>query len=331
MSYAAEASEKFINEETYSLHPMDMSKVTLRLEPTNICNHSCMFCPNRKLVRKRRFLDKELGMRVIREAYDMGIRRGGFFIMGEPLLNEDTLEYYRFANELGYDFLFLTTNGSLATEDKIREVFDSGVKSLKISINGGSRETYRNIHGRDDYEKAMAALRYAREYRDRHNIPCRILSSYIVTKDNVGEVHEHYRNIKDYVDDFAFFGMATYASSVLGDTDRIKADFDRESVEHVEFNTSCPCALINNTVNVTCEGYLALCVTDPTNMAAVEDLHTMSLKDAWYSERMTEIRRRHAEGRIEGTVCYNCVYRKTDPVEPFNRALYEAGLAREAR
>ena len=327
MSYAAEVNGKFQNGEDYPLKPTDMSNVVLRLETTNVCNHECQFCPNRKLVGKRRFIEKQLAKRVIREAAEMGIRRGGLFIMGEPLLDPNILEYYRYARDCGFDFLFLTTNGSLATKEKIHEIFDSGIKSLKFSINGGSPETYKKIHGRDDYEKAMEALRYAYEYRNKHNIDCRILSSYIVTKDNVHEIKQHYNNIKDYVDDFAFFGMATFASSVLEDTDNIKTDFDSENVAHVDFANTCPCSLIVNSVNVTCEGYLRLCVTDPMNLAAIEDLHNMGLKDAWYSERMVEIRKMHAQGNIVGTVCDNCINRKNNPVPPFNEELYKASLA----
>lgn len=300
--------------------------MVLRLETTNICNHSCMFCPNRKLVRKRRFLERDLGMRVIKEAADMGIKKGGFFIMGEPLLNDETLDYYKYARDLGFDVLFLTTNGSLATEEEIKRIFDSGVTSLKFSINAGSPESYKLIHGKDDYEKAMSALRFAYDYRNKHDIKCRILSSFIVTKDNVDEIQMHYRNIKDYVDDFAFFGMATFASSVLDDTEEIKTEFDSENVEHVDFQNTCPCSLIVNSINVTCEGFLHLCVTDPMNLAAIEDLHEMSLKDAWYSDRMIAIRKMHAEGQLEGIVCSNCVYRKTDPVKPFNEKLYKASL-----
>ena len=327
MNYATEVNQKFKNGSDYPLRPADMKNVVLRLETTNICNHACAFCPNHKLVRKRKFIERNLAKRVISEAYEMGVRRGGFFIMGEPLLCEDTLEYYRYAKEMGYEFLFLTTNGSLATEEKIREIFASGVSSLKFSINGGNAETYKLTHGRDDYEKAMAALRYAHEYRDKNNINCRILSSYIVTKENVSEIKQHYQNIKDYVDDFAFFGMATFASTVLNETEELKTDFDTENVSEVEFSNTCPCSLIVNSINVTCEGYLSLCVTDPTNLAAVEDLHYMKLKDAWYSERMIEIRRMHREGKIEGTLCDNCVNRKNNEVRPFNEVLYQESLA----
>ncbi len=97
MSYANEVNRKFLNSDDDYIHPKDMSLVALRLETTNVCNHACRFCPNRKLRRKRRFIEPDLARRVIDEAYEMGVRKGGFFIMGEPLLNDDTLKCYAYA------------------------------------------------------------------------------------------------------------------------------------------------------------------------------------------------------------------------------------------
>lgn len=253
----------------------------------------------------------------------MGVKKGAFFLMGEPLLCPDLLDYYRFAKfEKGYEFLFLTTNGVLADEKKIEEILESGVDSLKFSINAGTRETYKKIHGADGYDKAMAMLKYAFDYRNAHNIDCRILSSYIVTNTNVHETKQHYEAIKKCTDDFAFFGMSSFAGSVADEISDLKADFDPENMEYTDFPYACPCQFLNNSINVNVEGYLTPCVVEHMNLAAVEDVTTMSLKDAWHSERMVEFRRRHRDQDIKGLVCYNCVNGTDEPVTPINENLY---------
>ena len=323
MSYIDEINNKIEVVEEYPLKPTDMSRVTLRMETTNFCNHRCQFCPNSKLDRKKSVIDKELAMRVIDEAADMGVKRGAFFLMGEPLLCKDIFEYYRHAKfDKHYEFLFLTTNGTLATKDKVEEMLECGVDSIKFSINAGSPETYKKVHGRDDYDKAMEALRYACEYRNKHNIKCRILSSYIVTKDNVDEVQNHYTEIKDYVDDFAFFGMNSFAGSVADETENLKADFDKDDIDFVDFPRACPCQFLNNSINVNAEGYLTCCVDEHTNLLAVEDLNKMSLREAWYSDRMVNARKRHREKDIKGMACYNCVYGAKEEAFPLNNELY---------
>lgn len=329
MGYIEEINKRIEAPEDYPLYPRDMNRVTLRLETTNVCNHRCEFCPNSKLQREKKIIDRDFAMRIISEAAEMGVKKAAFFLMGEPLLCPDLLDYYQYAKfEKGYTFLFLTTNGALATEDKIKDIFKSGVDSLKFSINAGTAETYKKIHGADDYDKAMAMLKYAYEYRNAHNIDCRILSSYIVTNINVHETKAHYEIIKKYTDDFAFFGMSSFAGSVFDETNSLKADFEPENMEYTDFPYACPCQFLNNSINVNVEGYLTACVVEHMNLAAIEDVTKMSLKDAWYSERMVEFRRKHRDNKIKGLVCYNCVNGIEEDVKPLNEKLYLKSLGK---
>ncbi|XME02249.1 radical SAM protein [Lachnospiraceae bacterium C1.1] len=89
-----------MNKEQF-LNP-DPKNAFLQLEPTNICNHNCVFCANSKITAPRRFMEKDLAMRLIKEAYEMGVRRGTFLLFGEPLLCPDIFDYYRTAADIGY-------------------------------------------------------------------------------------------------------------------------------------------------------------------------------------------------------------------------------------
>ena len=52
------------------------------------------------------------------------------------------------------------------------------------------------------------------------------------------------------------------------------------------------------------------------------DLNTMTLADAWRSDLMKEIRRKHLEDQLEGTQCYKCMYNVSAEVKPLNEELY---------
>lgn len=43
-------------------------------------------------------------------------------------------------------------------------------------------------------------------------------------------------------------------------------------------------------------------------MRSVHDLNNMKLRDAWLSDKMRELRQKHLDDRLEGTVCYNCIH-----------------------
>lgn len=49
--------------------------------------------------------------------------------------------------------MYLTSNGSLATPERIRAVIDAGLDSLKFSVNAPQRKLYAFIHGHDDFDK----------------------------------------------------------------------------------------------------------------------------------------------------------------------------------
>ena len=46
----------------------------------------------------------------------------------------------------------MTSNGALATPEKIRAVIDAGLDSIKFSINAPERKMYAFIHGKDDFD-----------------------------------------------------------------------------------------------------------------------------------------------------------------------------------
>ena len=75
-----------------------------------------------------------------------------------------------------------------------------------------------------------------------------------------------------------------------------------------DYANVCPCPMVFGGIYITYEGYLAACCTNFDNHVVVADLNKMSLKEAWYGEKMTELRKRHLEKDLKGLVCYNCIY-----------------------
>ena len=86
----------------------------------------------------------------------------GFYATGEPFILPDLADYIRNAKDIGYTYVYLTSNGALATPERVREVIDAGLDSIKFSINAPQKKLYKFIHGKDDFdtvlEKQYAAL-----------------------------------------------------------------------------------------------------------------------------------------------------------------------------
>lgn len=156
--------------------------VLLQMEVTNACNHRCVFCPNEDSSRKRRMLDVNLARRVMEECVGFlgNNKKICFHMNGEPLLYKPLPELVAYSKELGYDYSFVTTNGSVATDELLTELFEAGLDSIKFSINAGTRETYRKIHGADDFDNVISALKFSAQYRAEKKKDFKILCLVLV-------------------------------------------------------------------------------------------------------------------------------------------------------
>lgn len=62
-----------------------------------------------------------------------------------------------------------------------------------------------------------------------------------------------------------------------------------------------------NSINITCEGYITACCMDFQNYLAYADINKMTIKEAWNSECITELRRKHLCNNVKDTICDNCI------------------------
>jgi molybdenum cofactor biosynthesis enzyme MoaA len=59
-------------------------------------------------------IDMVLFSRILCEAYDLGMREIGLFNNGEPFTARNLADYVKKAKGIGFEYVYLTTNGSLA-------------------------------------------------------------------------------------------------------------------------------------------------------------------------------------------------------------------------
>jgi len=285
----------------------------MMIELSNACNHACLFCANPFMQRKIGRIDDDLVERVLREGADLGVREVGFFSTGEPFVSKNLEDYVATARDCGYEYLYITTNGALASPTRIKKVIDAGLTSIKFSINAGSRATYEAVHGKDDWEKVIANLKYASEYRKTLERPFKLYVGFVVTKLTEHEVDAFVETYSHYVDEILPVPAHNQYAQMSGAEQILMTD-------HSERRNDM-CTLPFARIHVTNEGYLTLCCVDYHNYLAIADLNTMSLEDAWHSDAFKDARNRHITGRLEGTLCGNCWQGRTDKIAPIDGAL----------
>jgi len=247
-------------------------------------------------------IDPKLCRRILSEGYDMGIRRVGFYTTGEMFLCNAINEHIRAAKSIGYEYIYSDTNGALATKDKLLGVIQSGLDSIKFSINAGTRETYAEIHGRDDFEVVLQNLKFCYELKQKYNPNLLIMVSFVVTRKNENEIEFLKEKVSPYIDRFMCHpvNIAHLPKEETKSSKLLPVKF--EEVYHSQI----PCPMVFHRVHITYNGYLTACCADFNHDLLMADLKTQSLEQAWNSDNFRKLRKAHKERAVEGLLCEDC-------------------------
>lgn len=300
-----------------SLQPiMPFPKKNLLIEITNCCNNKCIFCYNHCMKRKRTFIDKKLCQKILLEAYHLGSREVGFYVTGEPLLDERLAYFIEYANNLGYEYIYITTNGILANLDKVKQLYDVGLKSIKYSINAINEEDYKFIHNTNNFNKVISNLEKVYNWKINNQINLKVFVSYIATKQT------NYRSeITDFFKEKCDEIVVMSAVNQGGLMPTINQYLSCDTGDGINNIFNLPCNYPFNSVIVTCEGYLTACCMDFENLLTYADLNKMSLKDAWNCSLITEFRKKQLNHDVKNSICNNCVYNSTQKPKPLCKDL----------
>jgi len=318
MSETALLNEKIKNQVhnfEESLTP-SFPKGNMLIELSNICNHQCIFCANKKMKRKKGYMDFDFCINILKQAYAEGTREVGFYATGEPLVYPRLAEVVKNAKQIGFDYTYITTNGALLTEAKMIELIDAGLDSIKFSLNATDRETYKLIHGRDDFDKVIEHLKMLYNYRKTTGKNFKIFISHVATRFTEERLHEFKEKYSQYCDDIVFVPVANQCGSNSEMENHLTCQKNPDLLINKDVSP-IPCARIFNGLAVSYEGYLTACCVDFENYLIVADLNKMSLKDAWVSEKFKELRQRHLDRNVDGLMCQNCRNFSTKSFEPY--------------
>lgn len=285
--------------ELYTLEP-PFPTTNFLLELSNACNHKCLFCAHQKMKRKVGKMAPEMVESVLRQAYELGTREVGMYATGEPFIVPELADYIKLAKDIGYTYVYLTSNGSLATPERIRAVVDAGVDSVKFSINAPERKLYEFIHGHDDFDKVYEHLVYLNQYRKESGRSFKIYITGILTRYTEHTKDDYFKVFDGLADQIVFKNVYNQGGYMPEIEHLLKCTYDNEQFRR--------CNLPFDALCVTCEGYLSVENADFENMLIVADLNKVSLKDGWYGEKMKEVRKMFLDDCLEGTLCHGCVH-----------------------
>ena len=291
------------------------------VELTNGCNHACIFCKNSHQGRRATYLSLEKFNRFVRQAAELGLQEVGLYSTGEPFMIKNLWEYVQAAKLAGIDRVYLTTNGALASLDKVKRCYEVGLDSIKFSINAANPTIYKLVHGYDDWHSVIKNVSDIYEWKTDNRISLQLLCSCVMIP-SVGDIRdEYFKTFGKYFDDVNYVESGSQGGQAFELMDELAVsphgvfnNFGAEtSVEDLK-----PCSMVWNRVHLTAEGYLTACCVDYELDLVFSDLESESLADAWNNEVATRLRKAHLGRKLDGMLCNQCMRNKKLPYAPLS-------------
>jgi len=112
------------------------------IEPTNYCNLKCPLCPTGAgLIRREKAAMSFEDFKKILDNLGNQIIHLRLWNWGEPLLNKELPKMIKYAKSKNI-YVNTSTNSSFLNKENVRELTNSGLDHLIVSLDGASEETY---------------------------------------------------------------------------------------------------------------------------------------------------------------------------------------------
>ena len=169
--------------------------------------------------RKIGSLDIKLFEKFVAKSSNEGLEEIGLYATGEPFMTKNLADFIKIAKNNGIKRVYITSNGALASIHKVKKCLDAGLDSIKFSINAGTKESYKIIHGYDDFEKVIRNVKEIHNYVKRNNLNVKLLCTFIYTNLTYNEIDSFSAKYGKYFDERIGF----YQASNQGDLQQKKS------------------------------------------------------------------------------------------------------------
>ncbi len=206
---------------------------SLDISPTDYCNLSCLSCwlRNKKYKnldsRAYELNDKRL-LQLIDEAIELGVKEFEITGGGEPLVRKVTFELMKKIKEHKANGS-ITTNGTLLTEDTIKELVKIGWDRIIFSIDGASSVVNDFLRG-NSFNKIVKNIKIFKRYKEEFGKNKPLFSFNTVVS------NKNYNKLKDTVNLAAKLNVASIKFESLTVHSKIGENLrlDKEEIEELQ-------------------------------------------------------------------------------------------------
>lgn len=265
------------------------------LETNSYCNMKCKMCTrNFFSTQKRIDISEKIVDRIVQQCKEYNVPSVFIGAAAECLINPEIKEILRKMKSINNLDCFLITNGYNLDEDMAKFLIDIQFERVYISLDAARGDTYKKIRGLDLHHVENNVNQLLRIREERGSVLPLVRVSFVIQEDNREEQEEFFNKWKDKVDIIDYQCLIDYKDlDNLVETDELP-------------ETDFQCVNPFRTLVIDYEGNIFPCSSDYAYHMPVGNIMQMSLKEAWNSEKMKNLRTSILE-RSLCKVCRNCI------------------------
>ena len=287
------ASERFV--------PKPSLPNDVKIELTSRCNLNCSFCGLKDSKREKGDMSNK-HIKILLDAMEyLNVSNVGLFLLGESLLRDDLAEHVKYAKDIGIEYVYVTTNGVLCNSSKFDELREAGLDSLKISLNAGTKDSFKNVTGVDAFDKVMENIKYIMANKGNMNFAVSCVYD------------ENYKTeLKKIEDELFFIGCEFYFLPKYNQAGHVTAPIRGNVGTMKNPAPNVPCWELFNTMRFTWDGYMACCSFPHSDDFKIGHIGGVTIENLWKSDKFVKLREAHLKNKLKGTVCDRCINGKGD-------------------
>jgi radical SAM protein with 4Fe4S-binding SPASM domain len=286
---------------------------SLSIEPTTACNLGCPECPSglKQFTRPTGKLNMELHKRMLDQ-----VRKTVFYInyyfQGEPFLHPEFLELIKEAKKRKI-YTATSTNAHFINEKKAREIVESGLDRLIISIDGMTQETYEQYRVHGELSKVLegteAMLKAKKDLKS--NTPA-LIFQFLAVKPNEHEIPQVLKlGAEMGIDEVRIKTAQLYDyknGNPLMPENEEYSRYRRQSdgTYKLKYKTGNHCWRMWSSSVLTWDGKVVPCCFDKDAKHVLGDISTTDFKELWKSDRYNAFRSAILSDRNAIDICKNC-------------------------
>jgi radical SAM protein with 4Fe4S-binding SPASM domain len=287
--------------------------VSISVEPTTACNLNCPECPSglNKFSRPTGKITREDFKRILDQMH-RHLHYITLYFQGEPLLNPEFTEFVRMAR-CKKIYVATSTNAHFLDEKSAKDIVQSGLNHLIISLDGTDAETYVKYRRGGDFETVIRNIKTMVEARKKAGVKHPFLElQFLVLKHNQHQTEEIKKLGKELgVDSVRLKTAQVYefeeGNDFIPDIDRYSR-YEKQADGKYRIKNKLPnhCFRMWSGCVFTWDSRVVPCCFDKDAEHQFGKLDHQDFKSIWRSEKYNAFRQQILDDRSKIDICRNC-------------------------